>query len=331
MLGHLADSVSSARTLEDLTRPLLEMLEEVTGLESTYLTMIDLEQGMQHILYARNTSQMQIPEGLAVPWHDTLCKRSLDEGRSYTEDVAGCWGDSEAARALGISTYVSTPVRTDGGDLYGTLCAASSRRTPLAPNAEKVMAMFSRLIGQHVERERLLLQLTKANSDLAASALVDTLTGLPNRRALLQELPRMLARTRRDRNALVVAFIDLDNFKTINDTYGHHAGDEFLSAIGERILGGRRRGDFVARIGGDEFVVLSPVARDGAQHSAKIVCAGIARDTRGEFQLEGHCLTYSGASVGVAFGGGDADPDSLLRQADAAMYATKQSRAARET
>lgn len=91
LLTQLSSSVSSARTLEDLTRPMLEMLEAVTGLESTYLTRIDLEQGLQHILYARNARQLQIPEGLAVPWGDTLCKRALDEGRVYTDNVAECW------------------------------------------------------------------------------------------------------------------------------------------------------------------------------------------------------------------------------------------------
>src|SRR4051794_10571094 len=113
LLLQLSDSVSSARTLEDLTRPMLEMLEAVSGLESTYLTMIDLDKGLQHVLYARNSRQMQIPEGLSVPWDDTLCKRALDEGRSYTGNVAECWGDSDAARDLGIQTYVSMPVRTD--------------------------------------------------------------------------------------------------------------------------------------------------------------------------------------------------------------------------
>ena len=105
LLNQLAESAAEARDLEGLTRPLLEVLEAVTGMESTYLTTIDLDRGVQNILYARNSAQMQIPEGLSVPWADTLCKRALDEGRPYTGDVSGCWGDSEAARALGIRTY----------------------------------------------------------------------------------------------------------------------------------------------------------------------------------------------------------------------------------
>ena len=99
LLDHLCETVTRARTVEELTRPLLELLEDITGFESTYLTVVDLERGVQRVLYARNTRQMQIPEGLSVPWHDTLCKRALDEGRPFTADVGQCWGDSQAAAA----------------------------------------------------------------------------------------------------------------------------------------------------------------------------------------------------------------------------------------
>jgi diguanylate cyclase len=77
LIEQISDSVSSAKTLEDLARPMLEMLEVVTGLESTYLTTIDLDKGLQHILFARNVRQLTIPEGLSVPWADTLCRSAL--------------------------------------------------------------------------------------------------------------------------------------------------------------------------------------------------------------------------------------------------------------
>lgn len=327
ILAQLADSISSAQTLEELTRPLLEMLEAVTGLESTYLTAIDLEQGFQHIVYARNSKQLQIPEGLSVPWEDTLCKRALDEGRMYTDDVGTCWGDSDAARALGINTYVSTPVRTGSGALYGTLCAASSSRAPLTPDAEKILGMFSRLIGQHVERERLLVQLQKANAELAASALTDAVTGLPNRRALLEELSRMLSRATRDRTAVVIAFIDLDGFKAVNDTYGHDAGDALLAAVGERIRTSRRGGDLIARFGGDEFVVAAPVGPDGAELAAEAIRASLIDATQGRYRVARHDIDYRGASVGISVGSGS-EPciEALLRQADESMYAHKRAR-----
>ena len=102
ILAELSTTLPAAKSVEQLTRPLLDMLGAVTGLESTYLTSIDLKADLQHVRYARNVGQLQIPEGLSVPWDDTLCKRALDEGRMCTSDVAQCWPDSDAARQLGI-------------------------------------------------------------------------------------------------------------------------------------------------------------------------------------------------------------------------------------
>lgn len=115
--GHLAETLGRARTLEALVRPLLEALEAITGMESTYLTSIDETAGRQTVLFARNTQAMQIPESLTVPWGDTLCRRALDEGRMHTDDVPSLWGDSEEARTLGIHSYISAPVRMEDGHL----------------------------------------------------------------------------------------------------------------------------------------------------------------------------------------------------------------------
>ena len=89
ILSILSETIPKARTLEQLTRPLLTLLSKVTGMESTYLTTIDTEAGVQRIEFARNVGEMVIPEGLVVPWADTLCKRALDENR-----MAECWVQS---------------------------------------------------------------------------------------------------------------------------------------------------------------------------------------------------------------------------------------------
>lgn len=324
LLVQLAESVTSAQTLEQLTRPLLEMLEAVTGLESTYLTTIDLEKGVQHILYARNSSQLQIPEGLEVPWQDTLCRRALEHGPSSTSDVASVWGDSDAAAALGIATYVSSAVRTGHGELYGTLCAASQSGRPLGADVEKVLAMFSRMIGQHVERELLIAQLRASNEELASHAHTDALTGLPNRRSLIDELSRMLARAWREQGSISVAFIDLDGFKAINDEHGHEIGDRFLAAMAKRLSACLRAGDLIARMGGDEFVIVAPVPVGASQ--------GLSRDrltqrTRAVFDLGGLKLDYPGASVGVVMiEPGELGAEEVLKLADSAMYEVKRQR-----
>jgi len=90
ILSLLSETVPKARTLEELTRPLLTLLGQVTGMESTYLTTIDAEEGVQRIEYSRNVGNMVIPEGLVVPWADTLCKRALEENRLYSDNVTEC-------------------------------------------------------------------------------------------------------------------------------------------------------------------------------------------------------------------------------------------------
>ena len=245
LLSRLSDSLASARSLEDLTRPLLEMLEEVTRMESTYLTRIDFQQSLQHVLYARNSRQLEIPEGLAVPWGDTLCRRALQEGRFFTQDVPACWGDSEAAASLGIQTYVSVPVNLSDGVVFGTVCAASSKAAHLPQHAEKVLRLFAKLIAQQVEREQLLQALQQRNAQLTEMALVDSLTGVPNRRALYQELERLLAWARRSGRSVMVAYVDLDGFKQINDQHGHEAGDALLCAVARQLQAVRRESDYL--------------------------------------------------------------------------------------
>ena len=329
LIEQLSDSVASARTLEDLTRPMLEMLGAVTGLESTYLTTIDLDKGQQHILFSRNARQLSIPEGLTVPWADTLCKRAMEEGRTYTGDVASCWGDSGAARELGIQTYVSTPVKTESGDLFGTLCAASSEQQSLPPHAEPVLQLFARLIGQQVERELLYRKLEKAHAEVVTLASTDALTGLPNRRTLIDGLRRMMAQGERDGTSVLVGFIDMDGFKKINDTHGHDVGDEFLVAMAARLSASMRAGDRRACNGGDEFVVIGagPAFGESPDAAARSLADRLSESTIGELRLPGATLDYRGASVGVVA----VDPRSTsaadaLRLADEAMYAVKRKR-----
>ncbi len=165
-LRRLSDAVLDAQDLESLTRPLLELLEAISGLESTYLTTIDEAAGIQRILFSRNSSKLQIPEGLAVAWDDTLCRRAIEENRPFTDDVSQCWGDSEAARALGIRTYLSQPVRMQDGGLYGTLCGASAAKVALKPETMGVLAMFAKLIGQQIEREQMLQATRRAHAEI---------------------------------------------------------------------------------------------------------------------------------------------------------------------
>ena len=128
----------------------------------------------------------------------------------------------------------------------------------IAPQAESVLKLFSNVIANFLERELLMEQLHAANVRLMSYALTDTLTGLPNRRALYEELERLEKRALREGGSVLVGVIDLDGFKGINDTYGHQQGDVFLQEVSRRLAGTLRTSDMLGRIGGDEFVLIGP-------------------------------------------------------------------------
>lgn len=328
LLARLLDAVPEEASLESLTRPLLELLEAITGFESTYLTFIDFERREQTIGFARNVAALTIPEGLTVPWDDTLCKRALEEGRPFTDEVDACWGDSIAASELGIRSYASTPVQVDG-KVCGTLCAASARARQLGQDSAVVLRLFARLIGQQIERECLIERLKKANLELSTHASTDALTGLANRRLLKPELQRMLARGLREQTSVMVAVIDLDQFKQINDTHGHDGGDAFLVEMVKRLQATLRATDLLARTGGDEFVLIGPGPAQGVStdQAATAWYQRLAQATVGHFALKGDSVDYVGASVGVAaITPGQADADEALRLADVAMYEDKRRR-----
>jgi diguanylate cyclase (GGDEF)-like protein len=152
-------------------------------------------------------------------------------------------------------------------------------------------------------------------------ALHDDLTGLPNRALLMERLGHSLRRARRTGLTSAVFFIDLDRFKSINDTFGHRVGDEVLMAVAERLGEVLRPGDTLARVSGDEFVVLCEDLV-GPDHAIAIVARLDAALDR-PFAVSGNNLDLS-ASVGIAFTGHeDEAPEDILHTADMAMYQAK--------
>ena len=326
LLSHLSQTLGAKRSHESLVRQLLGMLELVTDLESTYLTRVDIDAGEQQILFSKNSKALNIPEGLVVPWNDTLCKRALEEGRMCTEDVPSIWSDSQAAQALGIVTYVSSPVTLDDGSLYGTLCAASSDRKPLSETGEQVLRMFAELIAQNIWKDKLLISLNDTKILLESYSFSDALTGLYSRRGVMQELNRLFDNARDSHQSVLLAFIDLDGFKQINDQYGHEIGDQFLIQVGQRLKHGAPQGDVIGRLGGDEFVVarLTSSPEAAARQTMK---EQLSQLLIGKFELGPCVIDYGGASVGVVLADPKgSDPDQALREADAEMYQEKKKR-----
>jgi signal transduction histidine kinase len=155
LAARIAEITARASNLEQLARPFLDMLQELTGFESTYVTVLHWQDFKQEVRFAVNTGDLEVTEGAFVEWSDTLCRRALLEGRMATDDVPSVWPESDAAREMGIVTYVSVPIVTAEGSTYGTLCAASARSLQLPEEDRRVMELFARLLGDQSVRERL--------------------------------------------------------------------------------------------------------------------------------------------------------------------------------
>jgi diguanylate cyclase (GGDEF)-like protein len=172
------------------------------------------------------------------------------------------------------------------------------------------------------ERQRSHEELARRQEELAFLATHDALTGLPNRTLILDRIEQMLVRARRHQTPVAALFIDLDNFKTINDTLGHGVGDELLKAVAARLDGVVRATDALGRLGGDEFVVIAEELSLAA--GPELIAERLLAALEQPFKLAGTektPLTVT-ASVGIAVGE-RASAAELLRDADIAMYRAK--------
>ena len=172
------------------------------------------------------------------------------------------------------------------------------------------------------ERQRSHEELTKRQQELVFLATHDALTGLPNRTLILDRIEQTLTRARLKQEPVAALFVDLDNFKAINDSLGHNAGDELLCAVANRLDGVIRETDALGRLGGDEFVVIA----DGLSLAAgpELIAERLLDAFKDPFTLHSaeDTRVFAKASIGIATGGRSSAED-LLRDADIAMYRAK--------
>jgi diguanylate cyclase (GGDEF)-like protein/PAS domain S-box-containing protein len=177
------------------------------------------------------------------------------------------------------------------------------------------------LVGA-VVATRDLTELKKAQAVLAHQALHDPLTGALNRSALMDRLRRAVAALEREPGRVALLFIDLDNFKLVNDARGHDAGDQLLVEVAARLSGAARAADTVARHGGDEFVMI--LERLSASDNAYLLADRVLSTLAQPFSLGGETVRLTGSIGVVVTSDPAADPGELLRDADLAMYRAKQ-------
>jgi diguanylate cyclase (GGDEF)-like protein len=240
---------------------------------------------------------------------------------------------------VGPACVATVPMEGSGGALLlarGGPDAFSNEELDLVRGMGRVLTLTLRLMrvlgGERALRERSEREVgerKEAERELAYQAVHDALTGLPNRSLLFDRLGHALARGQRDGSGVAVLFVDLDDFKRVNDSLGHSAGDELLIAVGARFQDALRGADTlarpvsetVARFGGDEFVILCEGLAN--EHDATQIAERIGAALRQPFVLGSEELfVTASAGVAVAFGSA-ATAESLIRDADTAMYAAK--------
>jgi diguanylate cyclase (GGDEF)-like protein len=227
---------------------------------------------------------------------------------------------SPRASAAGLAAVFSFPLRLEDRCL-GALDLYRDVAGPLTGQDLQMAQVLADIAAGYLVSAQARADAEAAAARLHHLSLHDPLTGLPNRTLLVELLDRAVARARRSRSVAAVLFIDLDDFKSVNDNYGHHVGDQLLAAVADRLRGLLRPGDTLARLGGDEFVGLCEDMSGAAD--AEIIAQRIIAALAVPFDLPQVRVSVTG-SVGVAFSGpGQNIPAILLRNADFAMYQAK--------
>jgi diguanylate cyclase (GGDEF)-like protein/PAS domain S-box-containing protein len=226
------------------------------------------------------------------------------------------WDDYRSiAASYGLRACWSTPIFSSQGTVLGSF--AMYYREPRSPREDdlRLADMASHMAGIAIERHQ-------AEKRISHIAHHDALTGLPNRLLLYSSLTQAIANAKRHGDMIALLFIDLDNFKRINDSLGHHVGDLLLQTTAQRLQACIRQGDILARLGGDEFVlVLSSLGHGG---EAALVAGKVLKALDATFETAAHEL-HVGGSIGISVYPADGqDAEALMRSADTAMYHAKE-------
>ncbi len=299
------------------------------GFEAATITILDQSTFSYRFAHSRgmpeSVTSSTLPgsvglSALVLAAGETVAVRDYPSGEAAIPDLV----------AAGFLAAVGSPLWSDG-ELAGVLLGARRSRNEVTEQEVEAMELLASAASRALENARRYAQLAESEIRSKHQALHDSLTGLPNRRLLFERIGHALARHGRPERRLAVVFIDLDDFKAVNDRLGHTVGDLLLIEVANRLRSCLRPGDTAARLGGDEFAVLIDDEHgDASEGMAERLLEAVSQP----IEVAGQFVTVR-ASIGMAFAplgrgaaiGSDVTQaaDGLLRDADLAMYEAKRS------
>ncbi|MFO7710366.1 MAG: sensor domain-containing diguanylate cyclase, partial [Candidatus Woesearchaeota archaeon] len=254
--------------------------------------------GIKEIDYSkRPTWQRHLPRGITL--------------KGLTQDFM----EKDQLKYQGIESIIAIPLFVNE-EWYGHI--GFEDKTPYQwEDADiNLLETSAHMIESYISRKR-------NEQKLHELAYTDSLTGLYNRKSLFEHLQKEIARGKRDKQQKSIFYIDIDNFKTVNDNHGHKAGDEILVEVAQRLRSSIRESDYLYRQGGDEFCVLLPQGQ--FEESAHRIKAALSRP----YKIGDEMISYISPSIGVSIYKNEAEPtemimDRLIQEADTAMYKAKE-------
>lgn len=264
---------------------------------------INVHQGNQFIRDHEN-------EMIRTPYKD------LQGGRIsfYSDGVQEAFPDDVFLKEINAKSYAGVPFFDSSSNVMGHLVVFDRRPMMDKERTISILRVFASRAGAELERQ-------KAEETIKNMAYYDALTGLPNRVLLIDRMTLALAHAHRVKKRLAVMFLDFDDFKQINDSYGHAVGDLFLKQMGQKLKSAIREEDTLARLGGDEFIFVLPELVD--RDNAKTLAEKLIKLGRETLNLDGNEVKSS-FSMGISlYPDHGADYETLLNKADEALYKAK--------
>jgi len=322
----LARRFASESDAEQVLTDLLDEAVAVLGCDSGTLTRWD---AVNKVLVPVRSSVPTRNEFTVIKVGAGVSGRAIERRSPVIQnDYQKEYGTETPTGRVGVRAAVAVPLLHEGR-LLGAISANTNDPTRKFTDEDaEVLELLAGLASAALASLERSAELADANRELRQArdeaqhqALHDGLTGLPNRTLLRDRLQQAILAAERDDAVLALLIMDLDRFKDVNDTLGHHTGDELLQQVGLRVRGALRASDTVARMGGDEFAMVLPLAAD-AQLATR-VAQMLVKTLEQPFTLDGQAVSV-GASIGIAmYPEHGRDVETLLRHADVAMYNAK--------